>query len=267
MNDLTVRDAVLRLLRAFGMTRSSATPARPSCRCSSISRRTSATCSACRNRSWSAWPTAMRRRRATPPSSTCIRRPASATRWATIFTAYQNRTPLVITAGQQARSILPFDPFLFSAQATELPKPYVKWSCEPARAEDVPLAIARAYYLAMQPPRGPVLVSIPPTTGRGPASPSRRARVSRAPRCDAARARRDRRGARCQRAAGLRRRRRRRPRRRLGRRACARRAPQRARVGRADVGALRLPRRSPAVRRLPAGDARADRRRCSPGTT
>src|SRR5437867_1481337 len=70
-----------------------------------------------------------------------------------IFTAYRNRTPLVITAGQQARSILPYEPFLFSAQATELPKPYVKWSSEPARAEDVPLALARAYYIAMQPPR------------------------------------------------------------------------------------------------------------------
>ena len=78
-----------------------------------------------------------------------------------IFTAHKNRTPMVITAGQQARSIMPFDPFLFSAQATELPKPYIKWSCEPARAEDVPLAIARAYYIAMQEPRGPVLVSIP----------------------------------------------------------------------------------------------------------
>lgn len=78
-----------------------------------------------------------------------------------IFTAYKNRTPLVITAGQQSRSILPFDPFLFSSQATELPKPYVKWSIEPARAEDVPLAIARAYYIAMQQPRGPVLVSVP----------------------------------------------------------------------------------------------------------
>lgn len=78
-----------------------------------------------------------------------------------IFTAFKNRTPMVITAGQQARSIMPFDPFLFSAQATELPKPYVKWSCEPARAQDVPLAIARAYYIAMQEPQGPVLVSIP----------------------------------------------------------------------------------------------------------
>ncbi|CAE6694363.1 benzoylformate decarboxylase [Paraburkholderia nemoris] len=78
-----------------------------------------------------------------------------------IFTAFRNRTPIVITAGQQARSILPFDPFLASTQATELPKPYVKWSIEPARAEDVPLAIARAYHVAMQEPRGPVLVSIP----------------------------------------------------------------------------------------------------------
>ena len=78
-----------------------------------------------------------------------------------IFTAYRNRTPLVITAGQQARSILPFDPFLAAAQATELPRPYVKWSIEPARAEDVPLALARAYAVAMQEPRGPVFVSIP----------------------------------------------------------------------------------------------------------
>ena len=78
-----------------------------------------------------------------------------------IFTAFRNRTPLVITAGQQARSILPYEPFLFASEATELPKPYVKWSHEPARAEDVPAAIARAYYTAMQPPCGPTFVSIP----------------------------------------------------------------------------------------------------------
>ena len=78
-----------------------------------------------------------------------------------IFTAYKNQTPLVITAGQQARSILPFEPFLFSEQAAQLPKPYVKWSVEPARAADVPAAMARAYYVSMQPPRGPTLVSVP----------------------------------------------------------------------------------------------------------
>jgi benzoylformate decarboxylase len=78
-----------------------------------------------------------------------------------IFTAYRNRTPLVITAGQQARSILPYEPFLFATEATRLPDPYVKWSCEPARGEDVPAAIARAYYVSMQAPCGPTFVSIP----------------------------------------------------------------------------------------------------------
>lgn len=78
-----------------------------------------------------------------------------------LFTAYKNGTPLVVTAGQQARSILPFDPFLGATSAAEFPKPYVKWSIEPARAEDVPRAIARAYHIAMTQPRGPVFVSIP----------------------------------------------------------------------------------------------------------
>ncbi|HEY3730807.1 MAG TPA: benzoylformate decarboxylase [Steroidobacteraceae bacterium] len=78
-----------------------------------------------------------------------------------IFTAFRNQSPLLITAGQQARSILPFEPFLYSEQAANLPKPYVKWSCEPARPEDVPAALARAYYTAMQTPRGPTFVSIP----------------------------------------------------------------------------------------------------------
>jgi benzoylformate decarboxylase len=78
-----------------------------------------------------------------------------------VFTAYKNQAPLVIIAGQQARSILSFEPFLFAERAAEFPRPYVKWSCEPARAEDVPAAIARAYYTAMQPPRGPTFVSVP----------------------------------------------------------------------------------------------------------
>ena len=78
-----------------------------------------------------------------------------------IFTAFKNHTPIVITAGQQARSILPYDAFLSATQAAEMPKPYVKWSIEPARAQDVPLALARAYRIAMQEPRGPVFVSIP----------------------------------------------------------------------------------------------------------
>src|ERR1700753_196544 len=78
-----------------------------------------------------------------------------------IYTAHRNQTPLVITAGQQARSILPLQAFLYAERASEFPRPYVKYSVEPARAEDVPAAIARAYYVAMQPPCGPHFVSVP----------------------------------------------------------------------------------------------------------
>jgi benzoylformate decarboxylase len=78
-----------------------------------------------------------------------------------IYTAHRNQTPLVITAGQQARSLLPQQAFLQAERASEFPRPYVKFSVEPARAEDVPAAIARAYYVAMQPPCGPTFVSVP----------------------------------------------------------------------------------------------------------
>ena len=78
-----------------------------------------------------------------------------------IYTAFKNQTPLVIVAGQQHRALQPFDPYLFSRQVTDLPRPYIKFCVEPARAEDVPQAIARAYQVSMQHPRGPVMVSVP----------------------------------------------------------------------------------------------------------
>ena len=103
-----------------------------------------------------------------------------------LFTAFRNRTPLVVIAGQQARSTLPYFPFLYAEQATLFPKPYVKWSVEPARAEDVPAAIARAYHLAMQPPRGPVFVSVPVDDWDRPCEALPARRVSRRVRGDAA---------------------------------------------------------------------------------
>ncbi len=77
-----------------------------------------------------------------------------------IMTAYYNRTPLVVMAGQQDRRQLALEPFL-SGRLVEMALPYVKWSHEPVRAEDVPGAIDRAYHTAMQAPRGPVFVSVP----------------------------------------------------------------------------------------------------------
>ena len=78
-----------------------------------------------------------------------------------VFNAYRNRTPMIVVAGQQIRELLPHDPFLGATDAADFPKPYVKWSIEPASAEDVPAAIARAYQVATQAPQGPVFVSVP----------------------------------------------------------------------------------------------------------
>ncbi|WP_315725000.1 MULTISPECIES: benzoylformate decarboxylase [unclassified Bradyrhizobium] len=96
-----------------------------------------------------------------------------------IYTAHRNQTPLVITAGQQARSILPLQAFLYAERPSEFPRPYVKYSVEPARPEDVPGAIARAYYTAMQPPCGPTFVSIPIDDWMHPAQPLSARKVSR----------------------------------------------------------------------------------------
>ena len=87
-----------------------------------------------------------------------------------LVTAWDNHTPLVVTAGQQTRQMLVMQPWLVNREAVELPKPYVKWSHEPTRPEDVPAAIERAYHIAMTPPRGPVFVSIPMDDWKAPAT-------------------------------------------------------------------------------------------------
>jgi benzoylformate decarboxylase len=96
-----------------------------------------------------------------------------------VFTAYRNQAPMVITAGQQERALLPNLPFLGASDATEFPKPYVKYSVEPARAEDVPAAIAHACRVAMQHPRGPTFVSVPADDWSKPCLPVQPRQLSR----------------------------------------------------------------------------------------
>jgi benzoylformate decarboxylase len=88
-----------------------------------------------------------------------------------LFTAWKNQAPLVITAGQQARSLLGNLPFLGAQDAAAFPKPYVKFAIEPARAEDVPAAIAQAHRVAMQRPHGPTFVSVPADDWAAPCRP------------------------------------------------------------------------------------------------
>jgi benzoylformate decarboxylase len=78
-----------------------------------------------------------------------------------IFNAQANHSPLVITAGNQSRSLMTLQANLTNRDATRMPHPLVKWSYEPPRAEDVPHALARAIHAASLPPKGPAFVSIP----------------------------------------------------------------------------------------------------------
>jgi benzoylformate decarboxylase len=79
----------------------------------------------------------------------------------TLITAFQNKTPLIVTAGQQTREMLLFEPWLTNVEATMLPRPWVKWAYEPVRPQDVPAAFMRAIATALQPPAGPVFLSLP----------------------------------------------------------------------------------------------------------
>ncbi|MEV4439392.1 benzoylformate decarboxylase [Streptomyces sp. NPDC049577] len=78
-----------------------------------------------------------------------------------LVTAAANHTPLVVTAGQQVRAMMTMEALLTNVDATLLPRPAVKWACEPPRAQDVPAALARAFHEAESAPRGPVFVSLP----------------------------------------------------------------------------------------------------------
>ncbi|MFJ3908625.1 benzoylformate decarboxylase [Streptomyces vinaceus] len=78
-----------------------------------------------------------------------------------VLNARANRTPMVVTAGQQVRAMLTMEALLSNPQATLLPQPAVKWAYEPPRPADVPAALARAVQIAETPPHGPVFLSLP----------------------------------------------------------------------------------------------------------
>ncbi len=77
-----------------------------------------------------------------------------------LFTAQKNKTPLVVTAGQQDTRHLAWEPLL-SGPLVEMAAPYVKWATQPTSPSDVPDAFARAFQIAGTPPTGPVFISIP----------------------------------------------------------------------------------------------------------
>jgi benzoylformate decarboxylase len=72
-----------------------------------------------------------------------------------------SHTPLVITAGQQARRYVPVNALLTNVDATRLCDPLVKWSGEPLHPQDAPLLAAKACLLAQSAPAGPTYLYVP----------------------------------------------------------------------------------------------------------
>ena len=89
-----------------------------------------------------------------------------------IFNAQANHSPLLVTAGQQVRAHITMQANLTNRDATRVVHPFVKWSFEPPRAQDVPHALARAIHTASLAPKGPAFVSLPMDDWNEEADPS-----------------------------------------------------------------------------------------------
>ena len=77
-----------------------------------------------------------------------------------IANARDCRAPLVIVVGQQDRRQIAFEPFLTGRALERLAGEYPVWRQLPARGQDVPGAIARAYHEAKA-AKGPALLVVP----------------------------------------------------------------------------------------------------------
>jgi benzoylformate decarboxylase len=78
-----------------------------------------------------------------------------------LYNAFVNKTPLIVTAGNQRRFMQNQYCLLTNIEPTTVPKPFVKWAAEPAIASEAPAVLAHAIHLATTPPMGPVFVSLP----------------------------------------------------------------------------------------------------------
>lgn len=77
-----------------------------------------------------------------------------------LYNAKAGGVPLVVTVGQNHSRLLQRDPHL-TGDIVGMGKIHSKWSTELVHTEDLPLVLQRAFKMALQPPTGPVLVSIP----------------------------------------------------------------------------------------------------------
>lgn len=86
--------------------------------------------------------------------------PGVANSMAFIHTAKQNRSPVIVTAGQQDTRHAYYEPFLWH-DLGGLVGDAVKYKYEVKNPDDIEKALKRAYSISLEPPMGPVFVSFP----------------------------------------------------------------------------------------------------------
>ena len=95
-----------------------------------------------------------------PPALVLLHTPAeSGNAVSPLPTPRPTRAPLVVIVGQQDRRHLPHEPFL-AGRLDGLAGEYPVWQHTPARPQDVPGAVARAWHEALE-GRGPAVVVVP----------------------------------------------------------------------------------------------------------
>ena len=94
-----------------------------------------------------------------------------------LYNAWEGRTPLVVTAGQQDTRFRLREPVLWH-DLVAMAAPVTKWSAQAESAGELPELLHRAFKVAQDPPTGPVFVALPfnvmnERTSQPPIPPSR----------------------------------------------------------------------------------------------
>jgi benzoylformate decarboxylase len=77
-----------------------------------------------------------------------------------LYDAYKAGAPMLLTAGQHDQCFTVTEPILWS-DLPPIAQPFVKWSTEARRLEDLPRIVRRAVKTALAHPTGPVFLSLP----------------------------------------------------------------------------------------------------------
>ncbi len=77
-----------------------------------------------------------------------------------LYDAQKAGAPLLVTAGQHDQTFNVTEPILW-ADLPPIARPFVKWSAEVRRLDDLPRLVHRAAKTALAPPAGPVFLSLP----------------------------------------------------------------------------------------------------------